>query len=87
VGGVDWIDLAQDRDRLRALVCMVMHLRVPYNAGNFFSSLGHFSFSGRSLLHGVSIILRSVTNSLWMVLCTCRNSDYSANEPEEKYED
>jgi hypothetical protein len=27
-GGVDWIDLAQDRDRWRALVCTVMNLRV-----------------------------------------------------------
>jgi hypothetical protein len=26
--GVDWIDLAQDRDRWRALVNMVMNLRV-----------------------------------------------------------
>jgi hypothetical protein len=28
-GGVDWIDLAQDRDRWRALVYTVMNLRVP----------------------------------------------------------
>jgi hypothetical protein len=27
--GVDWIDLAQDRDQWRALVDMVMNLRVP----------------------------------------------------------
>jgi hypothetical protein len=28
-GGIDWIDLAQDRDRWRALVTPVMNLRVP----------------------------------------------------------
>jgi len=28
-GGMDWIDLAQNRDRLRALVTAVMNLRVP----------------------------------------------------------
>ena len=27
--GLDWIELAQDRDRWRALVNVVMHLRVP----------------------------------------------------------
>jgi hypothetical protein len=29
VGGIDWIDLAQRRDRWRALVYTVMNLRVP----------------------------------------------------------
>ena len=28
-GGVDWIDLAQHRDRCRALVNALMNLRVP----------------------------------------------------------
>jgi hypothetical protein len=38
-GGMDWIDMAQDRDRWRAVVSVVMNLRVRQNAGNFFNKL------------------------------------------------
>jgi hypothetical protein len=31
---MDWIDLAQDKERWRAPVNTVMNLRVPRNAGN-----------------------------------------------------
>ena len=35
---MDWIDLAQDRDRRQELVSAVMNLQVPQNAGNFLTS-------------------------------------------------
>jgi hypothetical protein len=46
--GMDWIGLAQDRDRSRALVKAVMNHR------NFLTSYKPVSFSRRTLLHGVS---------------------------------
>jgi hypothetical protein len=52
--GVDWIKLAQERDRWRALVTAVMNLRVPQNAENFLPSLKTDSFSKRTVLYGVS---------------------------------
>jgi ribosome biogenesis protein Nip4 len=34
-GDMDWIELAQDRDRWWVRVNEVMNLRVPLNSGNF----------------------------------------------------
>jgi hypothetical protein len=49
--GIDWIDLAQNRDQWRALVNAVMNIRVPYNAGKFLSDCTIGSFSRRAQLH------------------------------------
>ena len=51
---MDWMELAQDRDRFQVLVNAVMNLRVQYNSGNFLSSCKPFIFTRRTLLHGVS---------------------------------
>jgi hypothetical protein len=52
--GMDWIGLAQDRDRWWALMNAVMNLRVPQNVGNFLTSCKPVSFLRRNLLYGVS---------------------------------
>jgi hypothetical protein len=50
-GYVDWIGLAQDRNRWRALVNLALNLRVPLNAGKLMTVLttGDFSSSTSSI--------------------------------------
>jgi hypothetical protein len=48
--GIDWIDLAHDRDKWSVLVNTVMNLRVPKNAGKFLSNCTIGSFSRRAQL-------------------------------------
>jgi hypothetical protein len=56
-GDVDWIGLAQDRDRWRALVNSVLNLRVPQNAGKLSSVQTTRDLSSSAQLHGVSYLV------------------------------
>jgi hypothetical protein len=49
--GMDWIDLAQDRDQWWALVNMTMNFRVLCNAVNFLSTCTITVFSRRAQFH------------------------------------
>jgi hypothetical protein len=57
IDGVNWIQLARDRDQRRAFLKTVMNLWVPYKAGNFLTSWVTISFWRRTLLRGVSYIV------------------------------
>jgi hypothetical protein len=51
---MDWIDLAHDMDKWRALVNTVMNPRVPQNVGKYLRSWATGGFSRRAQLHEVS---------------------------------
>jgi hypothetical protein len=53
-GDVDWIGLAQDRDRLRALAYSILNLQVPLNAGKLSSVLTTIYLSSSAELHRVN---------------------------------
>ena len=72
-GFMDWIGLAQDRDRWWTLVSAVMNLRVPWNAGNFLTSCKPVSFSRRTLHHGESIIIIIIIIIAYLLQLSCHS--------------
>ena len=57
-GSTDYIAVAECRARWRAVVDVVMNLWVPLNAGNFLTECGSVSCARRTLLHGVSLLVK-----------------------------
>jgi hypothetical protein len=56
-GGVDWIGVAQDRDKWRGLLNVVINLRVPSNAGKFLCICKIGSSSRAQMIELVSYVL------------------------------
>ena len=51
---MEWIRLAQDRDKWQDLVNVVMNYRVAENAGNFLTNCEALSCSRSTLLYGLT---------------------------------
>jgi hypothetical protein len=61
-GGMDWIDLAPDREQWRALVNMVMNVQVSEIAGKFLNICKTGGFSRGAQMHEVSYIQLCLLN-------------------------
>jgi len=64
---IDWICLAQARDRWCANVEAVMNLRIPQNATNFLTSRGTFVSSRRTLSHGFGWVVHWLVGQIVII--------------------
>jgi hypothetical protein len=90
-GGIDWIVLAENRDRVVGFFCECSneHSDSVNYAGNFLTSWGPVSFSGRTRLHGVSLLItnfvvmnRSSLPLLWIFVLREDEFDFQSNRPQ-----
>jgi hypothetical protein len=81
----DWMELAQDSDRWRALVSMVRNLGVRKMRGISWLAAEPVSFSRRTLLHGVSKYMNnhSIMNILRTSTHICKHTQ--ENNPRDSF--
>jgi hypothetical protein len=67
LGGMDWIDLAQNRDQWRVIMNTVMNLRVQSNFYKFLSSCSTGVFSRMAQFHGVNSLVLTCDCAIYKV--------------------
>jgi hypothetical protein len=70
---MDWIDQTQHTDQCRALVNMVMNLRIPYNFGKFLNRCSQLAASqeGVQLVSFIPTVRKYTFNKLSICLLVC----------------